>query len=153
MQEDRTIVYLDESGFACDMPRTYGYSTKGERCDGEQDWHARGRTNVIGAITDNRFLSACLFEANIDSDVFFAWLTQDLIPKLPKASIVVMDNATFHKRNDMREALELSGHTLLYLPPYSPDLNPIEHKWAHAKAIRRKTDCSIFDLFLNPELC
>lgn len=153
MKEGRTIVYLDESGFACDMPRTHGCSTRGERCYGKQDWHARGRTNVIGAIVDHHFLTTCLFETNIDSDVFFAWLTQDLIPKLPKKSVVVMDNAAFHKRNDMREALETAGHTLIYLPPYSPDLNPIEHKWAHAKAIRRKTDCSIFDLFLNPDLC
>ena len=137
------------------MPRIHGYSIRGERCFGEYDWHAKGRTNVIGAITDtdNRFLTTCLFEATIDSDVFFAWLTQDLIPKLPERSILVMDNATFHKRNDMREALELAGHTLLYLPPYSPDLNPIEHKWAHAKALRRRTGCSTFELFLSPELC
>ena len=153
MQEERTIVYIDESGFACDMPRTHGYSTQGERCYGKHDWHARGRINVIGAIVNNRFLSICLFETTIDSDVFFAWLTQDLIPKLPEKSVVVMDNAAFHKRSDMREALEVEGHTLLYLPPYSPDFNPIEHKWAHAKSIRRRTGCGIFELFLYPELC
>jgi transposase len=152
-QEERTIVYLDESGFACDMPRTHGYSTQGQRCFGEHDWHAKGRINVIGAIANNRFLSICLFETTVDSDVFFAWLTQDLIRKLPNNSIVVMDNATFHKRNDMREALETAGHTLLYLPPYSPDLNPIEHKWAQAKSIRRRLGCSTFKLFACPELC
>jgi transposase len=153
MHEKRTIVYLDESGFACDMPRTHGYSVRGERCLGEHDWHAKGRINVIGAITNNRFLSVCLFETTIDSDIFFAWLTQDLILKLPKESVVVMDNATFHKRNDMHEALETAGHTLLYLPPYSPDLNPIEHKWAQAKAIRRRIGCDTFELFSYPELC
>lgn len=153
MQEGRTVVYLDESGFACDLPRTHGYSLRGERCFGEHDWHARGRTNVIGAILNNRFLAVCLFETNIDSDVFFAWLTQDLIPKLPPKSVVVMDNATFHKRKDMIEKLEKAEHLPLFLPPYSPDLNPIEHKWAHAKAIRRRTGCNTFELFSDPELC
>ena len=153
MQNKKTIVYLDESGFACDMPRTHGYSTRGERCVGVHDWHAKGRVNVIGAIIQNRFLTTCLFETTIDSDVFFAWLTQDLIPKLPKKSVVVMDNATFHKRADMQAALKKAGHTLLYLPPYSPDLNPIEHKWAHAKAIRRRTGYNTFKLFSCSELC
>jgi transposase len=58
-----------------------------------------------------------------------------------------MDNASFHKGQDMVNALEDAGHTLLYLPPYSPDLNPIEKKWAHAKAKRRKVGDSIDRLF------
>jgi transposase len=58
-----------------------------------------------------------------------------------------MDNASFHKGQDMVNALEDGGHTLLYLPPYSPDLNPIEKKWAHAKAIRRRIGGSIEALF------
>ena len=149
----RTIVYLDESGFAVDMPRTHGYSAKGARCYGEQDWHARGRINAIGAIIGNHFLTVGLFECTTDSDVFYGWLTQALIPKLPKESVVVMDNATFHKRADMIAALEHAGHTPLYLPPYSPDLNPIEKKWAHAKNLRRTYGCSVHDLFLRPELC
>lgn len=65
-------------------------------------------------------------------------MQQDLIPKLPEQSVVVMDNASFHKQPEMQNALAAAGHTLLYLPPYSPDLNPIEHKWAQIKALRRK---------------
>lgn len=149
----RTIVYLDESGFAVDMPRTHGYSLKGQRCHGEQDWHARGRINAIGAIIGRHFLTVGLFECGTDSDVFYGWLTQDLIPKLPEESIVVMDNAAFHKRSDMVEALEKEGHIVLYLPPYSPDLNPIEPKWAHCKHLRRRYGCSVRELFLCPELC
>ena len=147
IKEDKVIVYLDESGFAHDMPRTHGYSDKGERCYGIRDWHAKGRVNAIGAIIKNQLLTVCLFDMNINSDVFYAWLTQDLIPRLPEKSVVVMDNATFHKRNDMQKALSEAGHTLLYLPPYSPDLNPIEKKWAQAKAIRKRKHCSVFELF------
>ena len=148
----RVIVYLDESGFAHDMPRTHGYSARGKRCYGERDWHAKGRTNAIGAIINNQVLTVCLFDCNIDSDVFYAWLTKDLIPQLPKESVVVMDNATFHKRLDMKKSLEEEDHTLLYLPPYSPDLNPIEHKWAQAKSIRKQFRCSVSDLFSLPQI-
>jgi len=62
---------------------------------------------------------------------------QDLLPKLPENSVIVMDNAAFHKRSDTQEAIQNAGHNLEYLPPYSPDLNPIEKKWAQIKAVRR----------------
>jgi transposase len=140
---------LDESGFASDMPRTHGYCAKGKRCFGTQDWNAKGRTNVIGAIIGKLMLTVMLFTSNIDADVFYGWVKQDLLPKCPPNSVIVMDNATFHKRKDIQALIINAGHTLEYLPPYSPDLNPIEPKWAHAKAIRRKYQCSIDDLFKN----
>ncbi len=84
-------------------------------------------------------LTVTLFSANIDSDVFHAWATHDLIPRLPDAAAIVIDTAAFHKRADTKAAIETAGHRLEYLPPYAPDLNPIEHEWAQAKAIRRKT--------------
>jgi len=145
--EEVTIVYLDESGFAYDMPRLYGYSIIGERCFCKQDWHARGRTNVIGAIIRKEIITTCLFDTYINSDIFYAWLTQDLLPKLPPNSVIVMDNASFHKRLDMINAIENAGHIIEYLPPYSPDLNPIEHKWHQAKAKRRELHCSVSNLF------
>ena len=80
-----------------------------------------------------------LFSCNSDSDVFHARTTHDPIPKLPDNAIIVMDNAAFHKRADTKAAIEKAGHRLEYLLPYSPDLNPIEHKWAQAKAIGQKT--------------
>jgi len=129
------------------MPRTHGYAPKGQRCFGRQDWHAKGRVNVIGAIIGKLFLTVSLFQANIDADTFYAWTVQDLLPKLEPRSVVVMDNATFHKRADIQNAMTGAGHTLDYLPPYSPDLNPIEHKWAQAKKRRRKLQCSLENLF------
>ena len=79
--------------------------------------------------------------------VFFAWVTQDLLPKLPESAVVVMDNASFHKRSDIRQAILEAGHVLEYLPPYSPDLNPIEHKWAQSKAVRKQKNCTVSELF------
>ena len=121
------------------MPRTHGYAPRGKRCFGAQDWHARGRVNVLGALLAGVLLTVGLTDGNVDADVFNLWLEHDLIPKLPPASVVVMDNATFHKRADTKAMIRNAGHTLEFLPPYSPDLNPIEHKWAQAKARRRKT--------------
>jgi len=129
------------------MPRTHGYALKGKRCYGTQDWNARGRVNVIGALLAGVMLTTWLCDFNVDSDVFHAWTIQDLLPKLPAGAVVIMDNATFHKRADTQKAITDAGHILEYLPPYSPDLNPIEQKWAQAKAIRRKTGKTTNQIF------
>ena len=71
-EKGKTIIYLDESGFAYDIPRTHGYSDKGKRCYGIRDWHAKGRRTVIGTIQHNQLLAVRLFDCNVDSDVFFA---------------------------------------------------------------------------------
>ena len=129
------------------MPRTHGYSTIGQRCYGVHDWQAKGRKNAIGAIIGFTFVTLSLFDTTINSDIFYAWLTQDLLPKAPTDSVIVMDNASFHQREDMIKAIEDHGSTALFLPAYSPDLNPIEKKWAQAKAIRRQHRCSAYELF------
>ena len=121
------------------MPRTHGYGPRGKRRFGKQDWNAKGRTTVIGAPIGSTLPTVTLFSCNSDSDVFHARTTRDPIPKLPDRAVIVMDNAAFHKRADTKAAIEKAGHRPEYLPPYSPDLNPIEHKWAQAKAIGRKT--------------
>lgn len=140
-------MYIDESGFAHDMPRIYGRSKKGKRCFGMRNWGAKGRTNAIGALLGSSLLALTLFECTINSDAFSAWITQELLPKLPHKSVIVMDNAAFHKNQQMQDQIMFSGHTLEYLPPYSPDLNPIEHKWAQAKSIRKKYRCDVDTLF------
>ena len=147
--DNRPIVYIDESGFAYDMPRTHGYAPKGQRCVGTQDWHARGRINVIGALLAGALICVGLTEANVDADIFNLWLTEHLVPVLPPASVLVMDRATFHRRADTRAAITLAGHTLEFLPAYSPELNDIEHTWAQAKSYRRKSGLSVDELFAS----
>jgi transposase len=129
------------------MPRRSGYAPVGEPCIDKHNWHARGRINVIGALLVSCLLTVSLFTGAINANTFYAWVEQDLLPQLPPNSVVVMDNAAFHKRADIRLLLELAGHTLEYLPTYSPDLNPIERKWAQAKAIRKQKHCSVEELF------
>ena len=148
-RDSHHIVYIDESGFAHDMPRTHGYAPRGERCIGTHDWNAKGRVNVIGAVLAGVLLSVGLTKTNVDADVFNLWLTADLIPKLPPKSVLVMDNATFHRRSETKAAIAAAGHILEYLPPYSPELNDIEHKWAQAKSYRRKTALSVETIIAN----
>jgi len=150
--EQRPIVYLDESGFAVDAPRMHGYSHTGSRCYGQHDWHEKGRLNAIGAILAFELITIELWDCNIDADVFFAWVRNALLPSTPMQSVVVMDNATFHKRSDIIHAIEEEGHTVEFLPSYSPDLNPIEKKWAQAKAQRRRRRCTPFELFSSAQI-
>ena len=140
-------VYVDESGFAHSMPRAYGYSRSGQRCHGLCDWGAKGRTNVIGALLGQRLLNVSLFDRTVNADVFYAWLTQQLLPALPPDSVIVLDNASFHRRTDILQAADEAGHLIEFLPTYSPDLNPIEHKWAEKKAHRRRYRCDVETLF------
>jgi transposase len=148
----RPIVSIDESGFAEDMPRTHGYAPRGKRCYGKQDWGAKGRINVIGALLGGVLLTVSLFSSSINTVIFTSWVEQDLLPKLPPKSVLVLDNATFHKGASMQKTLKDAGHILLYLPAYSPDLNPIEKKWAQAKSIRRRVRCDIPRLFLDYQI-
>lgn len=168
--EGREQVYIDESGFEERTFRSRGYSVIGKRCFDRHDWRARSRTNAIGALLDSCLLTVSLFTCTIDTNVFYAWVEQDLLPKLRKLQaemeekretqlelggedtgtrkfVIIMDNATFHKNDDILLLFENEGHKVEYLPAYSPDLNPIEHKWAQAKAIRKQRYCSVDELF------
>ena len=136
------------------MQRLYGYAKVGSRCYGKHDWHARGRVNVIGAIIGATFVTLSVFSCYINSDVFYAWLTQDLLPKISNDAVIVMNNASFHKREDMLDAIDEHGCTLEFLPPYSPDLNPIEKKWVRKTMMPIAQYHSSRSLFCLPvDLC
>ena len=99
------IVDLDESGLAQDMPRRHGYSKKGTPCYGTQNWQAKGRVNAMGALMGMTFLTVVLFDGCLNWEVFYAWLTEDLLPKTAAGTVIVIVNASFHKRPDMLEAI------------------------------------------------
>lgn len=142
-KEGLDICYLDESGHAVDTPRTHGYAPRGVRCVGIQDWGAKGRINVIGALIGSLLFAVGLFNCNIDAIVFYEWIKYFLLPSLSKTTVIVMDNAAFHKKPEIIELIKRDGHFVEFLPTYSPDLNPIENKWAEKKAYRRKNKCSV----------
>ena len=129
------------------MPRKYGYAPVGQRCFDQHNWQAKGRTNAIGALLGESLLTVSLLTGTVNSDVFYAWVKDDWLPKMSEKGVIVMDNASFHKRADIQQIIIEAGHLLEYQPTYSPDLNPIEHKWAQAKSIRRKYRCSVDEIF------
>ena len=132
-------MYLDETGFEKDAPRTHGWSQKGQRTYGKISGNRRPRTSLIAAQLGKTLLAPLLLSGTVNTAVFNAWVEQFLLPELHQPSVIIMDNAAFHKHPSTRKIIENAGHTLLYLPPYSPDLNPIEHRWAALKALRRRT--------------
>ena len=115
--EGKVIVFTDESGFVHNAPRTHGYSAKGERCYGVHDWHPSKKTNVIGALVGKSLLTVSIFDCNVNTSIFNGWVEQDLIPKLANNSVVVTDNASFHKSPHLKAMIEKAGHILEYLPP------------------------------------
>jgi transposase len=110
------------------MPRVYGYAPLGQRCYDVHDWQARGRVNAVGALCNSSLITVCLFEGSINADVFYSWVTNALLPSVPQNTVIIMDNARFHKRHDTIEVLQNAHLNVEFLPPYSPDLNPIEKK-------------------------
>ena len=136
-QQGYPIVYMDESGFEAETIRPYGYAPIGKPCIDSYNWQAKKRTNVIGALYEKMLFALDYFEKNINSSIFYQWCKQTLIPSLKTNCVIVMDNARFHKNKCIQKLLNRHGHRILWLPPYSPDLNPIEKKWAQAKFLRQ----------------
>ena len=130
------------------MPRTHGYAERGKRSYGVQDWGARGRVNVIGALIGKLLFAVGVFNCNIDTTVFECWVKEFLLPSITKPTVIVMDNASFHKNQTTLNFIKSAGHIVEFLPVYSPDLNDIEHKWAEKKAFRRKYRCSVDECYM-----
>lgn len=119
------------------MSRYWGWAEPGEKIpEAIPAGHWRSFT-LLGAMTSSGLLATMTIEESTDTDVFLAFLDQVLCPKLKPGQIVVLDNLSAHKAPAVQEKIEATGASLLYLPPYSPDLNPIEKCWAKIKGILR----------------
>ena len=131
--DPRQWVVVDESGVTTEMTRRYGRAPCGERArEATPAGHWRTLT-LLGAMTTEGLLATMTIESPTDGDVFVAYLDQVLCPRLQPGHIVVMDNLAAHKVAGVRERIEAAGAQLLYLPPYSPDFNPIEKCWGKVK--------------------
>ena len=136
LRRGKQPVYIDECGFAPSVVRRYGYAPKGQRVAGLVSGHRRPRTSLIAARTDGRRVEPCLFEGTCDTVVFNTWLKTRVCPRLNAHHLVIMDNAAFQKSPETAQLIETTGATLLFLAPYSPDLNPIEQDCAALKKRR-----------------
>jgi transposase len=131
-------VFVDESGFTTSMVRRYGRSPVGRRLLAKAP-HGHWRTTTfIAALRRDGLGAPMTLDGPMNGEAFRAWTEQFLAPVLRPGDIVIMDNLPSHKVSGIREAIELQGALLHYLPPYSPDLNPIEQVFAKFKAALRK---------------
>lgn len=127
------LYYLDECGIDDNEIPMHGWSKKGERSLGEKNGYKKTRLSIIACQNLKKIIAPFCFEGSCSRDIFEVYLNKILIPNLKKGDILIMDNASFHKGGNIEQMLNEIGVTLLYLPPYSPDLNPIENSWFSIK--------------------
>jgi transposase len=132
------LVFIDETGTTTNMVRRRGRSRRGTRLVGRVPHGHWKVTTFLAGLRQNEIAAPFVIDQPMNSVIFLAYVTQCLVPTLKKGDIVVMDNLKPHKAAGVREAIEAAGAKLLYLPPYSPDLNPIELLFAKLKALLRK---------------
>jgi transposase len=145
------FVFLDESGAKTNMTRLYGRAMGGQRCiDATPHGHWKTIT-VISAMGESGVLppATLALDGPMDGPTFLAYVRQCLAPALTPGAIVVMDNLPAHKVAGVRQAIEAVGCDLWYLPPYSPDLNPIEKLWSKVKAWLRRIRAKTFETVVD----
>jgi len=143
--DPRRFRFLDESGAKTNMTRLYGRCFDGRRvCQAVPHGHWRTTTR-LAAVGLEGPRAPFVIDGPVDTDVFRVYVEQVLVPQLRDGDIVVMDNLSPHKASGIREAIEAAGAELRYLPPYSPDLNPIEQMWSKIKEFLRKAAARSID--------
>jgi len=120
------------------MARRYGRAPRGQRCLGSAPHGHWKTTTFVGGLRHDRLIAPMVSGEPMDGEMFLSWMKRFLCPTLRPGDIVILDNLSSHKVSGVREAIAARDASLLYLPPYSPDLNPIEKLFAKLKALLRK---------------
>jgi transposase len=145
LRDVRQYVFLDECGVTTDLLRRYGRSPRGQRLrDHAPCGHWQTHTVVVGLRLEG-LTAPAVFDGPIDQPSFLAYVEQVLTPTLRPGDVVVLDNLAVHKQPAVQDAIEAVGARLRFLPPYSPDFNPIEQAFAKLKAFLRAARPRSFD--------
>ena len=139
-------MFIDETWATTAMARRYGRARRGARVVGAVPHGHWKTTTFVAALRHDGLSAPCVFDGAINGARFRAYVEQGLAPTLRPGDIVVMDNLSAHKVTGVRAAIEARGARLLYLPPYSPDLNPIEQAFAKLKALLRQAATRSLDV-------
>lgn len=139
------LVFVDETGASTKMARLYGRAARGRRCVASVPHGHWKTTTFVGGLRLSGMTAPMTLDGAMNAAAFLAWVEQVLAPTLTEGDIVVMDNLPAHKPAAVREAIERCGATLRYLPPYSPDLNPIEMAYSKLKALLKKAAARSLD--------
>ena len=132
-------IFLDETSATTNMTPTRGRSLRGQRCPGFTPGGHWRTTTLVCALDAQGLLAPLVLDGPVNGTAFVAWVEQFLAPELRPGDIVVMDNLSSHKVVGVKQAIESAGAQLRYLPPYSPDYNPIEQVFAKLKTLLRAT--------------
>lgn len=132
------LIFIDETGTSTTMARLRGRARRGKRLIGKVPHGHWKITTFVAGLRCDAITAPFVIDRPMNSAIFKAYLQQCLVPTLTPGDIVVMGNLSSHKSDDVREIIEAAGATLLYLPPYSPDFNPIELAFSKLKAHLRK---------------
>jgi transposase len=130
-------VFIDETGLSTKMARLRGRARRGERCRAGVPHGHWKTTTFTGALRLTGMTAPFVYDGAMNGNVFLAYVEQVLVPTLSPGDVVVMDNLPAHKAAGVRDAIEKAGAKLMFLPPYSPDFNPIENAFAKLKALLR----------------
>lgn len=133
----RRLVFVDESGVNITLARRYGRAPGGQRAHGTRPINWSHNVSLIGALSTAGVVAVMSVAGSTDAAAFCTYLRQVLAPRLGARDVVVMDNLSVHKVREVRRIVSGSGARLLYLPPYSPDLSPIEQCWSKVKTYLR----------------
>ena len=143
-------MFIDETWTKTNMTRLRGGAPKGERLVDKVP-HGRWKTaTFLAALRNDRIDALCLFDGPINGERFRAYVEQFLTPTLKPGDVVILDNLGSHKRKAVRQAIRAVGARLVFLPKYSPDLNPIEQVFAKFKTLLRKAEARTYDAVTNP---
>jgi transposase len=132
------LVFIDETGFTTNMVRRYGRCPAGPQLLCKTPYGHWRTTTFVAALRRDGLSAPMTLDGPMNGETFRAWIEQFLVPTLKPGEIVIMDNLPSHKVTGISDAIEATGARLRYLPPYSPDLNPIEQVFAKFKALLRK---------------
>lgn len=139
------LVFLDEAGCNAAMKSRYARSRRGRRAHDHKPSHWGENVTMIGAIRASGFATMMSLPGPTTGEVFVTFMQEFLAPVLEPGDCVILDNLAAHKVDGVRQAIEKVGATLVYLPPYSPDLNPIEMCWSKVKHFLRKAAARTLD--------
>lgn len=138
-------MFVDETWASTNMAPRFGRGPRGQRVLGAAPFGHWKTTTFLAGLRHDGVTAPCVFDGPINGQRFLAWVEQALAPTLKPGDIVVMDNLSAHKVAGVRQAIEAKGAKIAYLPPYSPDLNPIEQLFAKLKHLLRKTKARTVD--------
>lgn len=141
------LVFMDESGIEHQIRKDKGWAKRGVKVSGEKAGSKRGRTNVISGYKSGKLIAPFRTNSTIKSDIFLVWLEQVLMPIWATDDILIMDNASWHKSKKVQDFLRQHHVKFMYQPPYSPDLNPIEHCWANIKRMMKSLEKNITNFY------